>query len=261
MNRSISIAALVAAALALMVALHALKDASANASAQSKAQAEESQNLAASLAALDRKISKIEEAHRRLALSPGGPATAHAPRDPRPIDQLLERVEKLEGTQAQLEKKTRDIDKFGVLEGMEKGLIKAYNTLLDTNQPIAARVKQAEKLKGSGHFDEPARLAMVELYQNARSPNDKMMALAALGGVATPEIRDQVLQDLTQEIQDGNKSPRFRYHAVEALEPLLPDPAVQQWLAHLAQTDPEPKIAARAGQPVGITPAPAKASR
>ena len=63
------------------------------------------------------------------------------------------------------------------------------------------------------------------------------------------DLRDQILVTLNDELRNGNQSPKFRYQAIEALEPMLPDPTVEEWLNYLAENDPEPKLQARAGRP------------
>ena len=73
----------------------------------------------------------------------------------------------------------------------------------------------------------------------------------------TPEVRDGVLEAFSTEIADGYKNGRLRYHGIEALEPLLPNPEVEAMLILLAQNDPEQKIAGRAAKAVGL-PIPAK---
>jgi len=192
-------------------------------------------------------LAKVAQLERGNGTSPAGAAG---------LARLRQRLDEIEGKQTQLAQATREIDKYGVIAGMEKELLAAYSTLLDTNQPLGSRIKQAGTLKRNGHFDERAVKAMTELYQQTGDLNEKGAVLSTLVGTVTPELRDQILVDLNREVQEGNKSGRFRYHAIEALEPMLPDPSVQQWLNHLAQNDPEPKIAARAGQPLGIAPQP-----
>jgi hypothetical protein len=167
---------------------------------------------------------------------------------------LKQQLDELEARQTQIAQFTRDIDKYGVIDTMEKELVAAYATLMDTNQAFWARIKQVGQLKRYGYLDEKALAAVTDLYHQTGDFNEKGGVLAALKGSVTPAFRDQILTDLNAEIATGNHSARFRYHAIEALEPMLPDPAVQYWLHHLAQSDPEPKLANRAGQALGLAP-------
>ena len=92
----------------------------------------------------------------------------------------------------------------------------------------------------------------------------RAIGFASFGGIATvpegawvvlvPELRDQILDDLSAVVKAGYTDPRFRYTAIGALEPMVKDPEVQLWLGHLAQNDPEPKLAERAGQLIGTVP-------
>jgi hypothetical protein len=173
---------------------------------------------------------------------------------PADLGAIKQRLDQLEATQTQLTQSTREIDKFGVISAMEKELVTAYSTLMDANQPLLARVKQVEQLKRYGYFDDNALRAVTDLYQATENLNEKAGVLNALRGNITPALRDQILTDLDTEVQGGNQAPRFRYTAIEALEPMAQDSAVQPWLQHLAQSDPEPKLAARAAQALGLAP-------
>ena len=170
------------------------------------------------------------------------------------IVRLRQRINELEAGQAQLTQLTRDIDKNGVISGLEKELLKANSILMDTNQPVATRLRQTETLKRSGHFDERAVKVVTDLYGQTGNYMEKAGVLNALSGVLVPELRDQILDDLSAVVKAGYTDPRFRYTAIGALEPMVKDPEVQLWLGHLAQNDPEPKLAERAGQLIGTVP-------
>ncbi len=169
------------------------------------------------------------------------------------VEALRQRVEKLEGVQGQVVEAVNEADKYGVVAAMEKELVTAYSTLMDTNQSAGARLKQIGQLKRYGYFDEKALRAVTEIYFATDDFNQKGFALSAMKGSVTPQFRDQILADLNADIEAGNKSARFRYHAIEALEPMADDPTVLQWLGHLAQNDPEPKLAARAGKALEVS--------
>jgi hypothetical protein len=55
------------------------------------------------------------------------------------LARLRQRLDDLDAKQAQVAQLTRDIDKYGVIAGMEKELVNAYSTLLDTNQTLEAQ--------------------------------------------------------------------------------------------------------------------------
>jgi len=167
---------------------------------------------------------------------------------------IQQRLDELETKQTQLTQATRDIDKHGVIAGLERELGKAYSTLMDTNQPLVTRVRQADTLKRNGQFDDRAVKVMTELYGQTDNFGEKAGVLNALSGFPSPALRDLILEDLNAVVSAGYTDPRFRYTAIEALEPMAQDATVAQWLGHLAQNDPEPKLAGRAGQALGAAP-------
>lgn len=255
MNKALSILGVVLASAALLLAL--MNRAGPSHPTPVETTGDSTSTLAAQVEKLQQDQQALKESNRELLakvaqLERGSGSSVAGPAE---LARLRQRLDELDAKQAQVTQLTRDIDKYGVIAGMEKELVNAYSTLLDTNQTLAARIKQVGTLKRNGHFDKRAVGTMTDLYRQSNDFNEKGAVLSALSGSVTPELRDQILSDLNQEIQGGNKSGRFRYHAIEALEPMLPDPAVQQWLNHLAQNDPEPKIASRAGQPLGLAPA------
>lgn len=172
------------------------------------------------------------------------------------VQALGERIAKLESSQSEVIEAVNETDKYGIIAAMEKEIASAYTTLMDAEQSAGARLKQVGQLKRYGYFDEKALKAVTDIYAGTDDFNQKGAALRAMTGSITPQIRDQILADLSAEVEAGNKSGRYRYYAIEALEPLANDPTVQEWLGHLAQNDPEPKLAARASQALGGDPAP-----
>ncbi len=169
--------------------------------------------------------------------------------------ELRQRLATLEAQQNELNKFTNEFDQYGVVSSMSAELVNAYSTLMDTNQSTGARLKQVGQLKRYRYFDQKALKAVGDIYLETDNFNQKGQALAAMKGYVTPEFRDQILTDLTAEVEAGNQSGRFRYYAIEALEPMLPDPAVREWLVHLSKNDPQPKLAGRAGQALSVSPA------
>ncbi|MFL3657880.1 MAG: hypothetical protein ACJ07L_07480, partial [Opitutales bacterium] len=106
--------------------------------------------------------------------------------------------------------------------------------------------------KRYGQFDQQAVDSMWKLFSEPKGAYDQAGALMALKGHLTMDDRDDVLTALNEDMEKGYKNGRLRYRGIEAVESLLPDPTVQEWLTHLAQNDPEPKIAGRAAKSVGL---------
>ena len=168
---------------------------------------------------------------------------------------LAQRIAALEQQSQELTKFTNEFDQYGVVSSLQAELVNAYTTLMDTNKSTWERLKQVGSLKRYRYFDDKALQAVSNIYMETDNFGQKGQALAAMRGmVPSPEFRNQILSDLSAETQEGNQSARFRYFAIEALEPVRDDPAVREWLTHLAQNDPEAKLANRAQQALGIQP-------
>ncbi|NJN05884.1 MAG: hypothetical protein HC814_05250, partial [Rhodobacteraceae bacterium] len=249
MNKTLSIIAVLLAAVALWTA-------ASKKGAQTRDAIRSPDDLAPRFEDLQREHQALQQAHtalmaRLMELERARPADAGAPTD---MAQLQQRIKDLEAKQTQLAEFTRDLDKYGVIATMEKELVNAYSALMDTNQSVTARLKHVGQLRRYGYYDDKAQAVVTGMYHESQNLNERGSVLDAMKGSVPREFRDQIIADLNADIAAGNQSTRFRYYAIEALEPMLPDPTVQQWLGHLAQSDPEPKLAARAGQAVGIAP-------
>ena len=254
MNKTVPIVAILVSAVALIAAL------SGKPGTQS-----DPPNQATSDKALEEKLNRVEselkqatqtiaELKNQLATLESRPGPSSATRA---VDSnLARRIAALEQQSQELTKFTNEFDQYGVVSSLQAELVNAYSTLMDTNQSTWDRLKQVGSLKRYRYFDDKALQAVADIYVETADFGQKGQALAAMKGmVPSPEFRNQILADLSAETQEGNQSARFRYFAIEALEPVRDDPAVREWLAHLAQNDPEAKLANRAGQALsGTTP-------
>jgi DNA repair exonuclease SbcCD ATPase subunit len=160
--------------------------------------------------------------------------------------QVENKLNNLEKKQSELEAFTRDIDKYGIIQSKEIELAKAYKTLLDESLPIWTRVKQVDELKRYGQFDEQAIATMKNAWNEAEDNKQRAGILHALDGHVDEDMRDQILLSLAEEFENGASSPKFRYVAIDALEPMRSHPEVSQWLDYIGQNDPEQKIAQHA---------------
>jgi hypothetical protein len=232
--KSISTIALVVAVIALALALNK-KEASSSIDVQ-----ETNEALRAEVQELQERLAALEKR--------GRPMVVEAPN----VQSLERQVDDLANNQQDIAELTLGIDLLGVLETQEREVMNAYEILTDVEQPAGIRAKQAALLKRYGQFDQQAVDSMWELFSNPRQTYDQASALLALTGYVTPENRDEVLTALNRDVEGGYENGRFRYYVIEALEPLLPDPEVRSWLTHLAQNDPEVKVANRAARSVRI---------
>lgn len=194
----------------------------------------------------------------KLRLAALEKAVANKSREIEPIPRIQEEVAELSTFQNDLAEYTLNIDPLNVIGTTEREIETAYNILMDENQPPMERAKQAALLKRYNLFDQEAVDSMKQLFLTAEDLQQKTAALVALKGYVTPEMRDAVLDAFGADAANGYKNGRLRYHGIEALEPLLPDPEIETLLTVMAQNDPEPKIAGRAARAVGL-PVPTKA--
>ena len=65
--------------------------------------------------------------------------------------------------------------------------------------------------------------------------------LENLRGTTNEEFQTNILEWIGEE-----ESPKMRGQALETLAPMASDPNVTEWLEHLAENDPEPRIQERA---------------
>jgi hypothetical protein len=204
--------------------------------------------LAEQVGRLEKKLTAVEDSQRRLLDQLAGGSLATVSVDNATVEQLKARLTELDRKQTELDQATKEIDKLGIVPAMEAEVKKARATLMDESLPVWERAKQAALLKRFGQFDAPAVEAMMKLLTKTENPNEKAGVIVALTGQVSTELRDQILLGLRNEAEGSYPSPKYRYVAIEALQPMRPDPLVEQWLAHLAQHDPEPEVQARAAR-------------
>lgn len=193
---------------------------------------------------------EVQELRERLAaLESAGTSSEMTVPD---VGNLEQQVGELASNQQNIAELALGIDSLGVLETQEREILNAYKTLLDESKPAGERVKKAALLKRYGQFDQQAVDSMWKLFSEPKGAYDQAGALMALKGHLTMDNRDGVLAALNEDMEKGYKNGRLRYYGIEAVESLLPDPVVQDWLTELAQNDPEPKIAGRAARSVGL---------
>ena len=252
MNRFLPTIALVIAVVAMAIAF-AGKQSNQPTPAQTKSGSAQEQKLAKLESDLKQATDTIAELQAQIEQLESRPVKNTSPIAVDPA--LAQRIAALEQQSQELTKFTNEFDQYGVVSSMQAELVNAYTTLMDTNKSTWERLKQVGSLKRYRYFDDKALQAVSSIYMETENFGQKGQALAAMRGmVPSPEFRNQILSDLSAETQEGNQSARFRYFAIEALEPVRDDPAVREWLTHLAQNDPEAKLANRAQQALGIEP-------
>ncbi|MEM7143576.1 MAG: hypothetical protein AAF591_00485 [Verrucomicrobiota bacterium] len=205
-------------------------------------------------AALEKQIKQLEQEIQSLQATLKNPALTTPSSNSNTSDSALSIAASPDDTPASpsdLAVLKRSLDPYGVIQSTQERIEKARLTLLDTSLTGWERARQADLLKQYGQFDAEAIASMRDLLANSENPHDKAAAVVALRGHVTPDMRDEIITAMNTTTPDGKPAPRLTYHGIEALEPLLPDPVVEEWMLNVAETDPEPKIAKRAAQSIG----------
>ena len=195
---------------------------------------------------------ELRELRERLAELEGKSRESITEKAPAPRGELALQIEELANGQLDLVEFTSKIDSLGVLETQERELVNAYKILIDESRPSGERGKQANLLKRYGQFDEHAVESMWKLFSEQKNPYDQAAALSARKGYVSTDLRDDVIAAINEDLTGGYKNGRLRYFGIEALEPLLPDPAVLEQLVIIPESDPEGKIAAGAAKSIGM---------
>ncbi|MEM8955044.1 MAG: hypothetical protein AAGD22_12910 [Verrucomicrobiota bacterium] len=210
-----------------------------------------SPSTATSTATLEHEINQLKQEIQSLEAALNNRTPRSPSTDSLTTDLALTTSAGTPGSPSDLADLKRSLDPYGVIQSTQERIEKARLTLLDTSLTGGERARQAGLLKQYGQFDAEAVTAMRELLATSEDANEKAAAVLALQGHVTPEMRDEILTAMNTTTPDGKPAPRLTYHGIEALEPLLPDPIVENWMLSVAETDPEPKIAKRAAQSIG----------
>lgn len=155
---------------------------------------------------------------------------------------------------ARLKSRLDDLTARETKAARQREIDELYGLLNDPSRPVDERIRMAHKLKSKGTRDERVIKTMADLYRQGAGKEDtelRLILLDTLGGIQSPDLRDQVLADLGRELQSAEPtgvSIKFRHTAVESLKPMISDPAVQQWLNYLVQNDPDRGVADHAAK-------------
>jgi hypothetical protein len=151
-------------------------------------------------------------------------------------------VAELQARQNHLEEQLKE---YGILERFaeHKRLVEeSYGIALDANRSAKERLEALNLLHDEGRIDAAVVGSMMDLWdqsmQNEKlGPYHRWALMENLRGSTDPRFRDEILSMLSEE-----PGAKMTGQAISALEPMLPDPAVEEWLVHLSSSSPEPKI-------------------
>jgi hypothetical protein len=146
------------------------------------------------------------------------------------------------------ERQTRleeQLKKYGIIERFEaheRLIEESYGTALDTNLPVKERLDALSLLRDEGRVDAAVVNAMMDVWEESAQdeklgPYHRWALMENLRGRNEPRLRDNILSMLQDE-----PGAKMTGQAIAALEPMLPDPAVERWLSYLSTNGPDPKI-------------------
>ena len=148
----------------------------------------------------------------------------------------------LEARQSRLEQKLQNYGIFERFEEHEKLIKESYQVAIDPERAAKERFEALKILREEGRIDQAVVDSMMDLWDQSLDddkigPYHRWTLMENLRGTNDPRFRDNVLSMLQQE-----PGAKMTGQAIATLEPMLPDPAVQEWLTHLSSNGQEPKI-------------------
>lgn len=177
----------------------------------------------------------------RAATRDGNSAGSSAVDRVRPSAQS-DTVVELQARQDRLEKQ---LNEYGIIERFaehQQLVEESYGIAKDPDRPAKERFEALSLLRDEGRIDAAVVDAMMDLWDESSqdgklAPYHRWALMENLRGSTDPRFRDNILSMLQEEPEA-----KMAGQAISALEPMLPDPAVEEWLVHLSSNSPEPKI-------------------
>jgi hypothetical protein len=139
----------------------------------------------------------------------------------------------------------QQLQKYGIIERFEahEQLVKeSYQKALDVTLSAKQRFEALKLLGEEGKIDGPIVSSMMDLWEASlrdekMGPYHRWALMENLRGSDDPRFRDNVLSMLQQE-----PGAKMTGQAISTLEPMLPDPSVEEWLTHIRGNSQDPKI-------------------
>lgn len=113
---------------------------------------------------------------------------------------------------------------------------------LDANSSLDERLLAVQALRESGDAAAEATAALAQFAQASQDPSERARVFEAFDGSSDPAMK----LPLVYGLQDPDPSVRER--AADALSGYRTDPAVIEWLKHVAANDPEAGVRREASQ-------------
>ena len=140
----------------------------------------------------------------------------------------------------------------GVREEAEEALIEAPMTearrtamrarALDPNSSLDDRLLAVRALRESGDAASEATAALAQLARTSQDPRERARVFEAFDGSSDPSLK----LPLVHGLQDPD--PLVRERAADALSGYRTDPAIAEWLKHVAGNDADARVRREASQ-------------
>jgi HEAT repeat protein len=113
---------------------------------------------------------------------------------------------------------------------------------LDPNSSLDDRLLAVQALREAGDAGSEATLALAQFAQTSQDPGERARVFGAFDGSSDPNMK----LPLVYGLQDPN--PLVRERAADALSGYKSDPAIIEWLRHVAENDADPRVRREASQ-------------
>ncbi|HWN96350.1 MAG TPA: HEAT repeat domain-containing protein [Methylomirabilota bacterium] len=113
---------------------------------------------------------------------------------------------------------------------------------IDPNSSLDERLLAVQALREAGDAASEATAALAQFAQASQDPRERARVFEAFDGSSDPNMK----LPLVYGLQDPN--PLVRESAADALSGYKSDPAIMQWLKHVAENDADPRVRREASQ-------------
>ena len=113
---------------------------------------------------------------------------------------------------------------------------------VDPNSSLDERLLAVEVLREAGDSATEATAALAQYVQASKDPRERARVFEAFDGSTDPSMKLPLVHGLS------DPDPLVRERAADALSGYKTDPAIIEWLKHVAETDPEARVRREAAQ-------------
>ncbi|MBK1792872.1 hypothetical protein [Persicirhabdus sediminis] len=143
--------------------------------------------------------------------------------------------------QNELEQRLESLGVLAHFEAMNAKVDEAYQKALDEEMSKKDRLEALALLKEEGRIDEAVVSSMMDLWDGLADDKstmfDRWMLMENLRGVNDERLRNNLL-----EVLDNEPGPKMTSQVLSTLEPMLPDPAISEWLNYLSENSTEASV-------------------